>query len=238
MSKNTILINKTITIVIAFILLICCWQAIKMGKANLDFYSAHQLTEFWQDNNLKEANQYSDALQAIDSANVEHPDNPLYIVTEGLVYEWGTIAGMYDDEQQKWELLTQAKSYYLNAAKLRPTWPVTWATLAILKWRMEEIDQQLIDYLKQADKYGPYVMEVHQAWLEMGFYLYQSKSQYSVQIIKGLRKHLREMLRQPNSPFFHSAIAIIKRHKAERLACSWLSSYEFDTEKQRNMLCQ
>ncbi len=238
MSKNTNFIYKTITIVIAFILLVCCWQAIKMGKANLDYYSAHQLTEFWRNNNLKEANQYIYALQAIDRANSEHSENPHYMVTQGLVYEWGVIAGLYEDEQQKRKLLTQAKVYYLNAVKLRPTWPVTWATLAILKWRLGEIDQQLIDYLQQADKYGPYVQEVHQAWLEIGFYLYQSKSQYSVQVVKGLRKHLKEMLRQPNSPFAHSAIAIIKRHKAERLACRWLDSYDFDIEKQKSRLCQ
>ena len=209
-----------------------------MGKANLDFYSAHQLTEFWRDNNLKEANQYIHALQAIDSANALHPENPHYMVTQGLVYEWGAIAGLYEDEQQKRKLLTQAKTYYLDAVKLRPTWPVTWATLAILKWRLGEIDQQLINYLQQADKYGPYVLEVHQTWLEIGFYLYQSKSQYSVQVSKGLRKHLKQMLRQPNSPFAHSAIAIIKRHNAERLACRWLNSYDFDTEKQKSMLCR
>ena len=238
MSKNTIFINKTVTIVIAFILLICCWQAIKMGKANLAFYSTNQLTEFWRNNSLKEVEQYDSALQAIDSANTEHPHNPSYMVTQGLVYEWAVIAGLYEDKQQKKELLTQAKTYYLNAVKLRPTWSVTWATLAILKWRLGEIDQQLIDYLQQADKYGPYVMEVHQAWLEMGFYLYQSKSRYSVQVIKGLRKHLKEMLREPSSPFAHSAIAIVKRHKAERLACSWMSNYNFDTEKQKSMLCQ
>lgn len=238
MNKNTIFINKTVTMVIAFILLIFCWQALKMGKANLDFYSAHQLTEFWQDNNLEDANQYTHALQAIVSANTAHPENPRYMVMQGLVYEWGTIAGFYEDEQHKRELLTQAKAYYLSAVKLRPTWPVTWATLAILKWRLGEIDQQLIDYLQQADKYGPYVQEVHQTWLEVGFYLYQNKSQYSVQVIKGLRMHMKQMLRQPNSTFAHSAVAIIKRHKAERVACRWLSSYDFDTEKQKNMLCR
>lgn len=237
MSKNIPFIKKTVTIVIALVLLIFCWQAIKMGKANLGFYSTHQLTEFWRENNLQEVNQYIHALQAIESANAEHPKNPRYMVTQGLVYEWGAIASL-NDEQQGQELLTQAKIKYLNAVKLRPTWPVTWATLAILKWRLGEIDQQLIDYLQQADKYGPYVQEVHQTWLEIGFYLYQNKSQYSVQVIKGLRKHLKEMLREPGSPFAHSAIAIIKRHKAERLACSWLTSFDYDTERQKGMLCR
>lgn len=238
MNKKTTLTNKTVIIVIALILLICCWQAIKMSKANLDFYSAHQLTEFWRDNNLKNTNQYDQALQAIESANALHPNNPLYIVTQGLVYEWGAIADLYENEQLKRELLMQAKVYYLNAVKLRPTWPVTWATLAILKWRLGEIDQQLIDYLHQADKYGPYVMEVHQAWLEVSFYLYQNKSQYSVQVIKGLRRHLKEMLREANSPFAHLATDIIKRHKVERLACSWMNNYDFDTKRQKSALCR
>lgn len=218
-------------------LLFFCWQAIKMGKANLNFYSTHQLTEFWLEHELTERNQYHVALQAIERANNEHPQNPQYMVTQGLVYEWGAITSLFADEQQKQQRLIQAKSYYLDAIALRPTWPVTWATLAILKWRLGEIDQELIDYLKQADKYGPYVMEVHQAWLEIGFYLYQNKSQYTVQVIKGLRIHLKEMLKQANSPFAHSAIIIIKRHKVEQLACRWLNSYDFDTQQQKSMLC-
>ena len=234
---NQLFIKKTFTIALIIMLLLFCWQAIKLGKANLNYYSTHQLTEFWLEHSLKDPNQYLNALHAIEAANTEHSQNPHYMVTQGLVYEWGAMTSFSDDEQQKQVLLKQAKSYYLDAVELRPTWPVTWTTLAILKWRLGEIDQQLVDFLLQADKYGPYVMEVHQAWLEIGFYLYQSKSQYTVQVIQGLRAHLQEMMKQVNSPFAHSAIAIIKRHKVERLACSWLDTYDFDTTKQKKMLC-
>ena len=48
---------------------------------------------------------------------------------------------------------------------------------------------------------------------------------------------LKEMLKQANSPFAHSAITIIKRHKVEQLACRWLNSYDFDTQQQKSMLC-
>jgi tetratricopeptide (TPR) repeat protein len=238
MSTNNIFINKTTTIVLAFILLVCCWQAIKMGKANLSFYPAYQLTERWLKNNsLTDIVQYKDALKSIDDASMNHPNNPHYLIIQGLVREWGAVSNVFSDELIKKKQLKSAREYYLSAVELRPTWPVTWATLAILKWRLEEIDQQLIDYLIQADKYGPNTLEVHQAWLEIGLYLYRNKSPHTVKVIKGTRKHLELMLKDIRPSVRESAVMIIKRQNAQRFACNWILNYTFDTSWAQKNLC-
>ncbi len=221
----------------AIVLVLLCYQAIKMVSANLSFYQTFQLKELWLKNEtLADISQYKTALQAIEDSNNTHKNNPHYLITQGLVLEWGGISDIFSNKEQQQKLLL-AKEYYLDAVALRPTWPVTWATLAILKWRLNEIDQSLVDYLKLADKYGPHTLAVQQAWLDVGFFLYKNKSPYTVQIIKGLRHHLNLMLKDSRINVRKSAIAIIKRHNAQKQACNWLSTYDFDTTWHKANLC-
>jgi len=220
-------LNKLLMIIMSLLLLFLVWQSMKMGKANLNFYTANHYLETWLDNNkLTDAVEYQKALRSINDANGFHPDNSHYLITQGLVYEWAGTGDLFSDNKEKKQQLIKAKAYYLDAVKLRPTWPVTWATLAILKWRLGEIDQQLIDYLFQADKFGQHTAEVNQAWLEVGFYLYKNKSTFTAKIVGGLRKHLEITFNDSRPDSRKLAIDIIKRHHAERLACSWLYKNE------------
>ncbi|MBL4765824.1 MAG: VpsP family polysaccharide biosynthesis protein [Colwellia sp.] len=220
-------LKRLLMLIMSLLLLSLAWQSIKMGKANLSFYAANHYLETWLDiNKLTDVEEYQKALRSINDANGFHPDNSHYLVTQGLVYEWAGTGNIFSDEKERKQQLLKAKAYYLDAVKLRPTWPVTWATLAILKWRLGEIDQQLIDYLFQADKFGQHTPEVNQAWLEVGFYLYQNKSTFTAKIVKGLRKHLVITFNDPRPYSRKLAVAIIKRHQAERLACSWLYNNE------------
>ena len=231
--------TKKIILMLGVCLLIFLgYQAVKMLGANLNFYQAFQLEKYWQKSeSLSSITQFEQALNAIGKANTLHPNNPHYLITQGLIYEWGGISETVDKSKQA-ELLLQAKQYYLNAVELRPTWPVTWATLAVLKWRLEEIDQEMIDFLKQADKYGQHTEEVSRAWLDVGFYIYKRKSIYTPQIIKGLRKHLKLSMADKRPEIRRSTLSIVKRHNAELLLCSWSSNYDFDTTWFNKALCQ
>jgi len=230
--------HKTFLIAVAILLALLCYQAVKMFSANLSYYQAYQLKELWLKNNaLTDISQYQTALKAIDYSNKTHKDNPQYLITQGLVLEWGGISNIFSEQEQQ-QNLQQAKTYYLQAVALRPTWPVTWATLAILKWRLHEIDQSLVDYLKQADKYGSNTLDVHHAWVDVGLFLYRNKSPYTVQIIKGLRRHLKLMLQDNRITVRKAAVAMVKRHNAQKQACNWLSTYDFDTTWHKAALCR
>lgn len=230
--------KNIILIVCFFILIFLGYQAFKMLGANLHFYQAFQIEKIWQKKeSLSSVSQFEQALNKIEQSNLLHSDNPRYLVSQGLIYEWGGISKEFDKKKQK-ELLLQAKRNYLHAVELRPTWPVTWAALAVLKWRLEEIDQEMIDYLNQADKFGQYTEVVNRAWLDVGFYVYKSKSIYSAQIITGLRKHLKLSMADPRQKIRESTLAIVKRHNAEVLLCSWSINYSFDTSWYDKSLCQ
>jgi len=238
-SKELSRLNKLLMSIMSLLLFCLAWQSMKMGIANLSFYAANHYVETWLDHkNLTDAVEYQQALRSINDANGSHPDNSHYLITQGLVYEWAGTGNLFSDDEEKTRHLLKAKTYYLDAVKLRPTWPVTWATLAILKWRLGEIDQQLIDYLFQADKFGQHTPEVNQAWLEVGFYLYQNKSTFTAKIVKGLRKHLEIIFNDSRPDSRTMAIDIIKRHQAERLACSWLYNNEKFITHYKSKICK
>ncbi|WP_286263349.1 VpsP family polysaccharide biosynthesis protein [Thalassotalea atypica] len=230
-------VQPIILVVLTLLCLFGIVQAAKMGKANLDFYRVHQTLEYWRDNqqitNDEELNQ---TLTIIHRANNTHPNNPQYLITLGLVYEWG---GLHAAEQaDKMHYFNEARKYYSRATELRPTWPGTWATLATLKWRLNEIDQQLVEYLFLADKFGENSDQVHEAWLEVGFYLYKSKSVFSAKIIKGLRKHLQLMVEDPRNKINALALTIVKRHNVEQLACNWVTNFNIEDEVKKEKFCQ
>lgn len=220
-----------------FVLLVFAWQAVKMGTANVNFYIAHNLTQKWlHEKSLTSIVEFDSALEAISTANQRHPDNPHYLVTQGLVHEWAGTSDIVDNPHNHLEI---ARKYYLNAVRLRPTWPVTYSTLAILKWRLGEVDQQMIDYLLLAEKFGPNTPETHQAWLEIGFYLYKSKSPLTVKVIKGLRKHLKLILLDSRLDVQESAAEIVRRQGVERYACAWMQDYSSDiTWYRRHNFCK
>lgn len=230
---KTHLTHSILNLTLGMILIFLGWNSIKMGLANLHFYKAHQLTKQWQQNNaIQNNNDFEQALISIKTANKLHPNNPYYVITEALVYEWGAIQNVSDNNKA---YLNKAKDHYLQAVQQRPTWPVTWATLAILKWRLGEFDQNMIDYLLQANKFGLNKPEVHEAWLEIGLFLYQQKSPLTSQIIHGLRKHLYLMLQAPKSRA--KAIRIIKRHHAQHFTCRWINSYQITPSSSIKRLC-
>ncbi len=226
-------VHFILNLTLGMILIFLGWNSIKMGLANLHFYTTHQLTKQWQQNNtIQNNNDFEQALASIKTANQLHPDNPYYLITEALVYEWGAIENISDNNK---DYLNKAKKQYLEASNKRPTWPVTWATLAILKWRLGELDQDMIDYLVQANKFGPNKPEVHEAWLEIGLFLYQQKSPLTSQIIHGLRKHLHLMLQSRSNR--NKAIQIIKRHHAQQITCRWINSYQITPSASIKRLC-
>lgn len=236
---NALLKGKNIALI--FIIALCCYAIVitfNMGRANLKFYSVHQTLAYWQKNNkVTDQEEFEHTVKLINQATNLHPDNPKYLITQGLVYEWGGIDADSIGLASSVQYFKSAEQSYLKAIELRPTWPGTWATLAILKWRLNEIDQQLIDYLLLADKFGEHNEQVQDAWLEVGFYLYKSKSRYTAKIIKGLRKHLRSMIEDTRSDRNYTAKQIIERHKVESLACNWITSFNLESRQKVSQVC-
>ncbi|WP_371194959.1 VpsP family polysaccharide biosynthesis protein [Glaciecola sp. SC05] len=201
-----------------FILLLATvgiWNAFRFGGAALDYYFVRNAIELWQnDANLQTNEKYLAAKQAIDSAESKHFSHPLYADLSGQLEEWGFMAGY-----KSVEALQNAKYDYLRATKLRPSWPVTWGSLAVIKWRLQEFDDEMLSYLNKADEMGPQKPEIHVLFTELGLALYVSNHPFYVNVREQTQHRLIAGLRNRESR--QRVKQAIISYDALELSCIW-----------------
>ena len=225
-------LRNGVLFVLVVILLLLAWQALTFGRANLHYLVAHNAAKKWREEQIMPSQHELDkALAGAKTARKLHPNNSHYVITYALILEW---QGITSGKQIN---LQQAKKLYIKATQLRPTWPVTWATLAILKWRLNEFDEELLHFLKQAQQHGPNRKEVHEAWAEVGLYLYQQKHPYIATLIKPARQHLLKLIASHDSDYNQSAVNIVTRHNMQRIVCGWMQAAKVSKLSVSQKLC-
>ena len=196
---------------------ICLIVALRFTSASFDYYQVRNILASWQESgNQQTLAEYQRAKAAIQSAVDSQPSHPLYQDLLGQVYEWGAIAG-YEDQSSA---LQAAKAHYLRGTQLRPLWPVTWASLAMIKWRQQEFDDQLLTYLQRASELGPKKPEVHLLYVQLGMALYASNHPMLLRIRDEFYHRISLGLRDPKSR--GQVQALIKQYDAQKRVCRWL----------------
>jgi hypothetical protein len=205
---------------VLFCILISIWgsvSAYQYGTASLSFYKVNNILAQWQaQGDKKTKEQYLLAKQDIISALDKHPNHPLYVDVMAQIYEWGAISG-YEDSKQA---LGMAKQYYLQASQLRPSWPVTWASLVMVKWRLQEFDEEMLGFLVNADKFGPFIPEVHILLSQIGLALYKNNNPLLINIRPVFERHLALGMRNMNSR--QTVINTINNSGLNKQVCRWL----------------
>ncbi|MFQ3251111.1 MAG: hypothetical protein ACI9O6_002958 [Glaciecola sp.] len=200
-----------------FIALLGLYNTVNYGLASLNFYSVQNTLSAWRTNKqLLTEESYSNAKQVIATARQRHPGHPLYIGLLAQVYEWGAIAG-YEDRPAALEV---SKQLYLKETKMRPTWPVSYASLAMNKWLTNEFDAELVEYLRLANRYGPKKAEVNVVFVELGLALYAGNHPFYNELRPYMSERLSQGMRNPQSR--ERVLFAIENHKAKRTVCRWL----------------
>ena len=201
----------------ALLALVCLFVAMRFTAASFDFYKVRNIVTSWQEQgNTQSIEEYHLAKRAIESAVDSQPSHPLYQDLLAQVHEWGAISGYEPAEQA----LNAAKTHYLLATQLRPLWPVTWGSLAMIKWRLQEFDDEMLSYLDMAAKLGPKKPEVHLLYVQLGMALYASDHPMLLTIRDEFYHRISLGLRAPQSR--QKALGLIKQYKAEKRVCRWL----------------
>lgn len=218
MTDARIFVKQYVAVVsFALLALVCLFVAIRFTAASFDFYKVQNIVSAWQEQgNTKTIEEYHLAKRAIKSAVDSQPSHPLYQDLLAQVFEWGAIAGYEPPEQA----LNEAKVHYLRATRLRPLWPVTWASLAMIKWRQQEFDDEMLTYLQRAAKLGPNKPEVHLLYVRLGMALYDNNHPMLQTIRKEFYHRIALGLRAPQSR--EKVLALIKRYGAQKRVCRWL----------------
>ena len=212
-----------------FLALLSIWGIItttQYGAASLDYYKTKSIISLWQvEGYIKSPEQYQKAKQAAYGAHNSHPNHALYLDLLGQVYEWGQISG-YENKKQA---LQRAKKYYQDATQIRPTWPVTWASLANVKWRLQEFDDEMLLYLHHADQLGSRKREVNVFFSELGLALYKENNLFLLNIRTEVKQSLAMGLRAGKNR--QKVKAVIKKYDAAKIVCFWLRKEPYDSTR-------
>ena len=94
------------------------------------------------------------------------PDNPDLLSLMGNVYEWNSFQS--DNQSQNEQNSKLALEHYRKAVALRPQWPYTWSSIALLKFKRSEFDQEFQSALSNAMELGPWEPRVQITIAEVG----------------------------------------------------------------------
>ena len=222
--------QQLFTLFVLFIAFIGFVNAFRFGAASLDYYLVRNAIEAWQvDAHIQSKSDFEQAKRAIDTANLLHRSNPFYMDLAGQINEWGAVSGF--DPQTG---LALAKRHYIEASKARPLWPVTWANLAMVKWRLQEFDEEMLMYLDKADDLGPQSVEVHILYTRLGLTLYNANHPMYTSIKDRVHRRLRLGLRNGQSR--PSVVDFIHSSQSLPVVCRWLQKEDKYTASQ-HLLC-
>lgn len=213
MSRVHYFINSTLVI----ICLCGIATAYRYGIASVNFYNVKNSIEKWNTDPADSALvSYLRVKNNSLVANKYHPDNALYVDLMAQVEEWGVIF----EYENFTDGLTSAKQRYLEATQLRPLWPVTWASLVKVKWRLQEFDDEMLYYLERANTLGPKKSEVNIIIADLGLALYKNNHPMLLKIRPIFYQRLAQGLIDPYSR--KTINKLIANYQAQSLVCRWL----------------
>lgn len=215
-SAKTAKQDKHFQMFMAIIVVVGLVSAIRFAVISLD--DSSQLNVYSTEllnTNTQEIEELGLEESAISTANFLHSSNPLFINLTGLIKEWETKPNF--DLQDR---LGQLKESYIQDTKIKPIWPVTWANLAIVKWHLQEFDEEMLGYLLKADKLGPQVAEIHVLFSRLGLSLYAVNHPLYKDIEDVVHTRMRLGIRNPNTN--KPILIFINNTNSLSTACSWM----------------
>ena len=200
------------------ILLYLISTAFTQMSAAMHYYKANnRLVQWAAQGNIASNSDYentkSTAKQAVKLSN----NNPLYLDVLADVYQWGLYQNF---ESNSAKVVEEAMQLYQLSIQNRPVWPVTWANMAMLKWRINEFDSEFKLYLNQADKLGRSQPEVHLLFTELGLAAYKARHPLYTEYQQRIKHRLYQALLTPQSR--DRALALIDKYELQRTTCRWL----------------
>jgi len=107
------------------------------------------------------------ALGAMRLALALEPGNPHFVEQAARLQELHAL-GLQPNDPVKRDSLRQSLARYREAAAMRPGSPYVWASIAMLKERLNNMDFEFYGALERAGKLGPWEPQVQIAMIDVG----------------------------------------------------------------------
>lgn len=227
------LITKIKYIFIAVTLTVCGFFAYSWGIANLYFYKAdYYLVSWYNEGKVETEADWNDALEAINKAIEHHPNHPHYHNIAAKILEWGATSNFSGRKV----LLNQSLENMKNSLALRPGWSDSWISIAMIKWRLGEIDDEFWQAIELAIKHGPYMPEINigTSTIYFAFWSQLNLETRKIAIDQIERTMLQNNNKDYDANYRHDLFNVAKRYQHTRTLCLIIDAKE-SLQRYKNM---
>jgi hypothetical protein len=198
-------------------------NALRFAGASVVYSAVRDNVSNWHSNiGIQDKEAFESVNLSIFTANLLHSSHPLYIDFAGQVDEWGEVSGFGQQNS-----LQKAEQHFQDAVKIRPLWPVSWANLAMIKWRLQEFDQQMFAYVMKAHELGSQSAEVHTLFALLGITLNNANHPMFNDIGDLSREHISRGLRNEQSKKL--IVAFVQSTSSLSTVCRWVGLQDRET---------
>jgi len=188
----------------------------KLGIADIHAHQSYRTLKAWQLSPFDMSdNEWDEIQHNLERAREFDPENPELLMASGLAYE-GRFA--YDAVQypQAREDREKALAYYRQSVKLRPSWPYGWIDLALVKYRLGELNQEFYDALAISAELGPWEPGVQRVIIDIGLHGWDHiNDDAHTLVIDTIKKAVIHSNRQ----HVNSIISLLKKYNTLYYAC-------------------
>ena len=191
--------------VLVFISVISLQHALASARV-LD--ADRQFKTWYQDQHGIPDQQWTAIRKAYLAALEQNGTNPEYLHKLGVTYEGlfinSGVASRNADTDRRLAL-----DYYRKAVMNRPSWPIYWIDLALVKFRLGEMDREFYQAYDRALQLGQWEPGVIQVAVDIGLYSWPALTTSRRASLLAL---INAALRQPFSPSQTLLLAILERY--------------------------
>jgi len=153
----------------AAMLLLAMYAATLRGLAEVSYFPARSTLADWSRQGVAPTpERWVAARGALAQARRLEPDNPLYVEETGRLYE-KRVAVIDAAQPVARSFLQRALAEFRLAVRMRPASPFTWTNIALVKFRLGEIDTEFRAAVANAARLGPWEPGVQHRLADIGF---------------------------------------------------------------------
>ena len=211
-SVKKIMLSLTILVLCGLIFLVG-----QLGLADIYAHKSYRTLKTWQlAPYVMEDAKWDKIKNNLQHALVYDPGNPELMMATGLAYE-----GRYAEKAVQ---LPEAKAdrgealaYYRQSVALRPGWPYGWIDLALVKYRLGELDQEFYDALNTADELGPWEPGVQRVIIDIGLHGWNHIDDATHTLVLNT---IKKAVIHSDKKHVDTILGILKKYRVLYYACS------------------
>ena len=165
-------LSRVLVALLGIAVLACvAYEAGRRGLADwVSMRARFQVASWAEKPTIPSREQWQRAVDALNGALRLTPEDPSLYDYLGVAYH---VAGAAFDPRGQWNVYTEfALLHFQRAAALRPTSPYSWASIAMMKYRLGRVDKELLQALALAMRLGPWEPQVQVMASDLGLALW------------------------------------------------------------------